>query len=131
MSHRPLHAFGLSLLVACIASAGAAPPADPAPDQAAETAKIEQLIKHVREMKETQFIRNCDVHDGAAAAKHIEAKWSKVKDQIKTAREFIEKCASKSERSGEPYKIRFKDGREQTASEYLNAQLDALEKAPK
>ena len=36
------------------------------------------------------------------------------KDQIKTARQFITDVASKSQRSGEAYKIRFKDGKEQT-----------------
>ena len=126
MKYSPAPTSLVMMLVACLTSAPRALAA-PAIEPSGETAKIEQLIKHVREMKDTKFIRNGKAYDGGAAAEHISAKWSKAKDQVKTAREFIDKCASKSEASGEPYKIRFKDGREQTASEYLNAQLATLE----
>ena len=97
-------------------------------DPPSEADKIAKLITHIREMKDTQFVRNGKAYDGNAAADHIQAKYDRVNDQIKTAREFIEKCASKSERSGDAYKIRFKDGTERTASGYLNSQLDAIEK---
>ena len=96
-----------------------------------EAAKIERLLTHVRDMKDAEFIRNGKAYDGKAAAEHIQKKYENAKDQVKTARDFIAKCASKSEASGDAYKIRFKDGKEQTASEYLTAQLDQIEKAAK
>lgn len=116
-----LTAASLLILLALPALAQAEPPS--------ETAKIDQLIRSVREMKDAEFIRNGNAYDGAAAADHIQAKYNRAKDKVKTAREFIEKCASKSEMSGEAYKIRFKDGTEKMASEWLTAKLDEIEKA--
>lgn len=122
MKPQPLAAVALLFLTASLAVAGMR--ADPP----SEIDKITGLLTHIREMKDVEFIRNGKAYDGRAAAQHIQAKYDKVKSEIKTAREFIEKCASKSERSGEAYKIRFKDGTEKTAGEYLNAQLDVIEK---
>lgn len=92
-----------------------------------EEQKIKSLIAAVRELKDATFIRNGDEHDCAAAAEHMQRKWKAGRKQIKTARDFIRLAASASSRSGEPYRIRFKDGTERTSEEFLTAELDKLE----
>jgi len=91
-----------------------------------ETQKIEALIKIVDELKDATFIRNGDVHDCHAAAKHMRDKWDAQKSKIKTAEDFIEKAASKSSVSGKPYLIRFSDGREVESGTFLREQLQKL-----
>ena len=99
--------------------------------QLTETQKIEMLIKHVGELKDTVFIRNGKEHDAKAAAEHLRKKWDYAKKEIKTAREFVEKIATKSYLGGEFYRIRFKDGREVKSGEYLLERLKEIENPPK
>src|SRR5688500_2527195 len=82
-----------------------------ADDAASENGKIEKLIATVAEMKGAKFIRNGKAYDGKEAAKHMRRKWEGGKEHIKTARDFIRLAASKSEQSGQPYLIRFDDGK--------------------
>lgn len=89
--------------------------------------KIERLIATVRELKDATFIRNGSEYDCGAAAEHMERKWKAGRKQIKSARDFIRLAASKSSQSGEPYRIRFKDGTEKTSEAFLTAALDELE----
>ena len=93
-----------------------------------ETQKIEKLITTVSELKGAKFIRNGKAYDGKDAAAHMRRKWEGGKDQIKTARDFIKLAASKSERSGEPYLIRFDDGKEVKSADFLTEKLDEIEK---
>ena len=51
------------------------------------------------------------------------------KQHIKTARDFINLAASKSERTGEPYLIRFDDGKEVKSGDFLTEKLDEIESA--
>ncbi len=93
-----------------------------------EKQKIEALIKHVEELKDTKFVRNGQEYDGKAAARFLRGKWDANDSKIKTAKDFIEKSASQSSTSGKPYMIKFKDGRETKSGEYLLAELKKLEK---
>lgn len=93
-----------------------------------ESQKIERLIEHVAALKGAVFIRNGKEHDARAAAGHLRKKWNYAKDEIKTARDFIDKIATKSSLSGQPYLIRLADGREFKSGEYLHAQLKEIEK---
>ena len=98
---------------------------------AEEKAKIEKLIEHVRTLKDAVFVRNGVEYDAATAAKFIKGKWDANADDIATAREFIEKAATKSSTSGKPYLIRLKEGgqtKEVKSGEYLLEQLKLLEK---
>lgn len=66
--------------------------------------EIAYLLKFIRESPCT-FIRNGSDYDGAAAAQHVEAKYEHFKDEIKTAEDFIDRAATKSLLSGEPYQV--------------------------
>jgi hypothetical protein len=81
----------------------------------------------VRDLKDATFIRSGRAYDCAAAAEHMQLKWSNAGDRTKTARDFVRDCASTSSQTGQPYLIRFKDGRETKSADFLNQQLDPLE----
>ena len=92
-----------------------------------EAQKIERLIQFVRSMKDATFIRNGSEHSCSEAADHLQSKWQKHKDKIGSARDFIDELASKSGLSGQPYKIRFKDGSTFTTNQILMGELQRLE----
>ena len=94
-----------------------------------EDEKIESLIRAVDQLKDATFVRNGKDYDCHAAAKHMRDKWEHGKDQIKSAKDFIEKAASKSLASGKPYLIKFKDGREVESGAFLAEELKKLEGA--
>jgi hypothetical protein len=94
---------------------------------AAEHQKIESLIKRVGDLKNAKFIRNGSTYEVATAVRFLRGKWDANADDVKTARDFIDKVASISGTSGKPYLIRFNDGREIKSREYLLAELQKLE----
>jgi hypothetical protein len=87
-----------------------------------ENEKIERLIELVRNSADVRFIRNGTEHTPQEAADHLRAKWQAA-GRIATVDEFIEKVASKSSLSGEPYQIRRADGSLMPAGDYLREQL--------
>jgi hypothetical protein len=91
-----------------------------------ESQKIDQLIESIRGMKGATFIRNGSEHTCQEAADHLKAKLEKHGDKIKSAEDFIEYLATKSSLSGEVYKIRFADGREEPTGEVLLKTLGQL-----
>jgi hypothetical protein len=93
----------------------------------AEKQKIETLIKHVGELKDTAFIRNGSSYSAVNAATFLRRKWEADHFRVKTAREFIDKVASFSGTSGKAYLIRFKDGKEIKSQDFLLAELRKLE----
>jgi hypothetical protein len=93
-----------------------------------EKEKIEALIKHVEGMEGAVFVRNGKEYDAPTAARFLRGKWERARD-VKTAREFIEQCATTSSTSGKPYLIRLKGGKEVKSGEYLTAELKKLEEA--
>lgn len=97
---------------------------------AAETRKIESLIKHVEDLKDAKFIRNGKEYDAKAAAKFLRGKWETDGAAIRTAKDFVEKTASVSSTTGRPYLIRLKGGEEVNSGDYLLAELKKLEKSP-
>ena len=74
------------------------------------------------------FIRNGSDYDGAAAADHIKAKYEHFKGEIKTAEDFIDRAATKSELSGEPYQVRCGSAPKITAAEWLRGALQTYRK---
>jgi Family of unknown function (DUF5329) len=92
-----------------------------------ERQKIESLINHVGELKDTRFIRNGKEYDVAVAVRFLRGKWKANDKEVKTAWDFVDKVASASGTSGAPYRIRFKDGREITSRAFLFAELKKLE----
>jgi hypothetical protein len=93
-----------------------------------EKQKIEALIKHVEELTDAKFVRNDSEYDAKTAARFLRGKWEANEDEIKTAKDFVEKAGSVSSTTGKPYLIRFKEGKEVKSGEYLLDELKKLEK---
>ena len=93
-----------------------------------EQEKIDWLIS---EMKNTDaiFIRNGKEYGPGDAADHLASKAERAADPKMTAREFIQRHASFSSQSGEPYTVRLPDGKTMTASDWLLARLAEIEAA--
>jgi len=96
-------AFACALTYAVVAE-------DVVSDPTAEKAKIEFLLKAIIESKLT-FIRNDEQCDAVKAAEHLRTKWNATGNEVKTARQFIELCASKSSTTGKAYEIILADGK--------------------
>lgn len=89
--------------------------------------KIEALTKRVGELKDAKFLRNGSTYGPSTAVRFLRGKWDGNKTDVKTVRDFIDKVASKSGTTGEPYLMRFNDGKEIPRREYLLAELKKLE----
>ena len=113
------------LVVGGLAAASLASAAD---KPLTETEKIEALIRAVDTLEGAVFIRNGVEYDCHAAARHMRTKWNWKKSEIKTARDFIRLAATNSAVSGKDYLIRFKDGREVKAADFLLAELEKIER---
>ena len=98
---------------------------------ASEAQKIEYLIRSVEQMSNAKFIRNGDAYDAKAAADHLRLKLRTAGSHCKTAEDFIRRCASKSSLSGEPYQIRFADGRVMTSEAFLRQKLKQFDRRKK
>ena len=94
---------------------------------AVERQRIEALLRHVAESKEVKFVRNGTIYGADTAARFLRLKWRANESEIKTARDFIDKVASMSGTSGQPYLIRFSDGSEMKSKDFLLAELRKLE----
>lgn len=92
-----------------------------------EQQKIEALIAQIEGLEGATFIRNGQTYDAEKAAQFLREKWKARGKKIRTARDFVEKIASASSTTGEPYQIRLQDGTEKTSREYLLVELKALE----
>ena len=95
-------------------------------------AEIDHLLTTVQTSK-AKFLRNGDEHSGKDAAAHMKKKYAHFKKQIKTAEDFVEKCATKSELSDKPYKIKEPDGTVIDSKDWMLARLADFRKesAPK
>jgi hypothetical protein len=89
----------------------------------AESDKIQYLISSVENLDGAKFIRNGSEHSPKDAASHLRMKLQKAGSRVKTADDFIKLCASQSYLSGEPYTIRFADGRTVKTSDYFRELL--------
>lgn len=94
-----------------------------------ERGRIEFLLNSIENLQAT-FIRNGTDYDAHTAAQHLR---SKLKMALQgaggepnyTAEDFIEQIASKSMLTGSPYRIRFPDGQEIPAHDWLYQKLQA------
>lgn len=89
-----------------------------AADSDSLNATVERLLKSV-EKSDAIFIRNGDEHSGKEAAQHMRRKYDHFKKSIKTPEDFIEKCATKSELSDKPYKIKTPEGKVVDAKDWM------------
>ena len=75
-----------------------------------------------------RFQRNGSWHDAAEARAHLQRKYDYLlkKDKVDTAEQFIERAASRSSMSGQPYRIACPGQPEQSAASWFGARLQAL-----
>lgn len=88
-----------------------------------EADKIQYLIASVETLQGASFIRNGKDYDARRAADHLRFKLKAAGDRVKTAEDFIRLCASRSYLSGEPYRIRFSDGKSIEAEIFFRERL--------
>jgi hypothetical protein len=94
----------------------------------AEEKQIEALIATIERMTGATFIRNGRPYGAAAAAEFLRRKWRQRAAEVGSADDFIGKVASFSSTTGQPYLIRFSDGRETPCSIFLRTELSNLRK---
>jgi len=94
---------------------------------ASERQKIEALIGHIGDLRDAKIIRNGWSYEPATAVRFLRGKWAAHDAEIMTVGDFIDKVASVSGTSGQPYLIRFKDGRELPSREFLLSELKKIE----
>ena len=75
-----------------------------------------------------EFQRNGTWHDAPAAQAHIRDKFNTLvlSDLVKTTEQFIERAASESSMSGQPYLIRCNGGPAVTSKQWLSEELARL-----
>jgi Family of unknown function (DUF5329) len=124
---RRTHSVGrLALVLFCLAVI--ASPSLPAESlTAVEARKIEALIKRVETLESAAFIRNGSSYSAAEAATFLRRKWAVNQAIVTSARDFVDKVASFSGTSGQPYIIRFQDGKQVRSQEFLRAELAEME----
>lgn len=88
--------------------------------------EIEALLAAIDQLHQVEFIRNGQRYTAHDAAAHLRQKWQAAGSQIRTAEEFISGVASQSTSTGEPYLLRFPDGRTVSAQIWLTEQLEAM-----
>lgn len=95
---------------------------------APEAQKIEALIRAIEALQgQAVFLRNGSEHDAKAAGDHLRLKWKNAGRRVKSAADFIRTCGTGSSLSGQPYKIRYKDGREVASANFLWTELKKLD----
>ena len=112
----------VTTLMALSAVAAAPPPH--------EQSRIDKLIRFVESQKGMKFIRNGTEYECADAAKFLRGKLESMGKEVTTARDFIERIASKSSMSGKPYEVKFADGKTMLASQFLAEELKRIEAQP-
>ncbi len=114
--------IGLTTLMALSAVAVATP--------LHEKSRIDKLIRYVEAQKGMKFVRNGTEYECTDAAKFLRGKLESMGKEITTAREFVERIASRSSMSGQPYHVKFADGRTMLASQFLGDELKRMEGPP-
>ena len=92
----------------------------------AEQKQIEALIATIERLTDATFIRNGRPYGAAAAAEFLRRKWRHREADVRSVDDFIGKVASFSSTTGQPYLIRFSDGRETPCATFLRTELSNL-----
>jgi hypothetical protein len=90
---------------------------------AIEDQKIGFLIAAVADLHDATFIRNGTEYDAQHAADHIRMKFRYADRRVNTVEDFIVCCGTGSSMSGEPYTIKFADGRIVPSADFLHEKL--------
>jgi hypothetical protein len=123
MMRRRFVAGSLVLLAMAALPLRAAPPAQ-------EQTRIERLIRYVESQKAIKFIRNGTEYTAEDAGKFLRGKLEAMGSEVTTARQFIKRIASRSSMSGQPYQVRLADGQTVLAENFLEDELQRIERQP-
>lgn len=93
-----------------------------------EQARIDRLINYVETQKRMVFVRNGKDYSFREAALFLRAKYAKMGEHVTTAVQFIDQIASRSSTTGEPYRVRFADGRLLPAAKVLREELARMDR---
>jgi hypothetical protein len=96
-------------------------------DVLTEREKISALLKAIETAEGLQFIRSGTAYDGKTAAAHLRRKLASTGETTLTAEQFIEKIATKSVQTGDPYQIKQSDGTHQASADWMRAELRKIE----
>ena len=79
-----------------------------------------------------RFERNGDWHDAAAARAHLQRKYDALlrRGLVDTTEQFIERAATRSSMSGDPYHVRCGSGPVREAGPWFREQLQRVRAAP-
>ncbi len=115
--------IGRSLLPALIVAVSIWPAARASTPPAAQI-EINHLLGLIKQSG-CEFYRNGTWYDAQRAQAHLRTKYDALAadGQIKTAEDFIEKAASNSSMSGQPYQIRCGGGAAMTTNQWFLAAL--------
>jgi hypothetical protein len=101
-----------------------------------EEIKVNYLLQEISKV-EGVFIRNGTAYPPNKAVEHLRMKmknalnsWFTPKKDKWTVKMFIDKIASKSSMSGDPYQIRLKNGKTTNAGVWLHRKLKLYSKQP-
>jgi len=113
------------VLIALLTADGS--PAAPRPKT--EQAKIDALLQEMQ-ASDAVFIRNGKEYSGKKAASHLRRKLAFAGDRVRTARDFVAGIATRSEETGEPYRLRPRGGQLRPLGDWLGERLVAMERKP-
>jgi hypothetical protein len=83
--------------------------------------EIEYLLEFVANSGCT-FVRNSDDHESVDAADHLRLKYSRGKRYVDSAEQFIDRLATESSWSGDPYTVTC-EGKTQPSAQWLHRAL--------
>ena len=121
--NRSSAAYGLGIV--CLVGLLLAPSASTRAAQLSvpEQAKIERLIAAVQHLEDATFIRNGCSYSAATAVRFLRGKWQARRGKVLSAEDFIDQVASCSSTTGQPYYIRFSDGRQLPSARFFRSCL--------
>ena len=112
----------IASVVVCLVALGSVAGAS----ELTERQKIEALLNSLKSIPGATFVRNGTDYTADQAVDHLKRKLTAAGPRVKTAEGFIVCCASASSISGEPYRIKFPDGRIVNSADYFRAKLNEL-----
>jgi hypothetical protein len=103
-------------------------PAGEADVPEAQAAEVKHLIAYLAG-SDCRMVRNGKAYSGWDGAKHVQRKYDHFRDEIHSTEEFIALAASKSLRSGKPYKVRCPGQDPIPSAAWLERELKAFRKS--
>jgi Family of unknown function (DUF5329) len=93
----------------------------------AEQARIDRLIEFIELRKDVKFVRNGSEYSCEDAARFMRGKMKAMGEHVSSAQQFIDQIAAKSSTTGQPYLIRFADGKTIPSAQFLADELKRMD----